>query len=290
MFNKYSERCDVGWCFSRKIDCQGLIFLMGTWACLMVYSVCWLVRNRRITTQCLRSRLYPDDNFDEPFCEENQGPGYDGNGGVGMLLRPEFSLKSSDSLGSWTFRFWRCMGHTCAAFKWHLGYLLERVCTCFGLACVRITPESTGSVVHQSIDVAPCYCQAPDNSPGSHDHCEDAHLRGRPQPLALDLSSNLDSSFGSAASVVRIRSPTVSSAPGFFGPISPAQTSPMGSQTRTRARACPSSTPTSAQPSPNASKPMAAAASPIGISGCRVVSSSPRQTTLGRGYSHLSES
>jgi hypothetical protein len=93
MFEKHQEQCDVGWCLSRKIDCQGLLVLLCTWACLCIYSIYWLVIKRRCATRGLRSRLYPDGEYallkqSVLFKESSFGSSTgSGNGGQDFLAR-----------------------------------------------------------------------------------------------------------------------------------------------------------------------------------------------------------
>eukprot|EP00927_Polykrikos_kofoidii_P045370 TRINITY_DN3931_c0_g1_i1.p1 TRINITY_DN3931_c0_g1~~TRINITY_DN3931_c0_g1_i1.p1 ORF type:complete len:884 (-),score=96.26 TRINITY_DN3931_c0_g1_i1:707-3358(-) len=49
MYEENQEICDVGWCFSRKVDCHAILILIVTWVCLSIYTVVWLARSRRAT-------------------------------------------------------------------------------------------------------------------------------------------------------------------------------------------------------------------------------------------------
>jgi hypothetical protein len=49
MFERNQEMCSVGWCFSRKIDCSALVYLLIAWLALLLYSLLWLARTRRAT-------------------------------------------------------------------------------------------------------------------------------------------------------------------------------------------------------------------------------------------------
>jgi hypothetical protein len=49
MFERNEEICSVGWCYSRNIDCRGLVYLLIAWITLLAYSLLWLARTRRAT-------------------------------------------------------------------------------------------------------------------------------------------------------------------------------------------------------------------------------------------------
>eukprot|EP00927_Polykrikos_kofoidii_P045372 TRINITY_DN3931_c0_g3_i1.p1 TRINITY_DN3931_c0_g3~~TRINITY_DN3931_c0_g3_i1.p1 ORF type:complete len:860 (-),score=99.45 TRINITY_DN3931_c0_g3_i1:214-2793(-) len=49
MYEENQGICDVGWCFSRKVDCHAILVLIVTWVCLLIYTVVSLARSRRAT-------------------------------------------------------------------------------------------------------------------------------------------------------------------------------------------------------------------------------------------------
>lgn len=210
MFERHQEECSEGWCLSRKVDCQAVLVLLGSWIGLAIYSAFWLLRARHKTTRELRKRLlasqlqrgiHADDAEVEPE----------------MSWSRSDSVDSSDSFGSWTYRC-RQSKLRCSGYAWTFTTrsmrLIRWLCRCF---CCR-----TSTVLQQGDDApsrsSPRYIQASDSSPVSLPaqprRSAAEGQRGPVRPCPLDMCA----SFGAGST----------------------PTSPTGLQSRIRARTCPS--------------------------------------------------
>lgn len=279
MFERHPEQCSEGWCFSRKIDCQAILILIGSWACLNIYSIIWLVYMRHRTTRSLRNRLHLGRTLQGGDEEDDQEYRMDMAGSCD-------TLDSSDSFSSWTCRLHRCMGRCasscCNSAITCLASLFRMLCACFFLArsvvtCFQnTTPEICAGLDAES---SPHYSQAADRSPYGTD---DIGVRPRPRPLDACATFGTPNCTGSSSS----RAPL----PGLYTSGStPSSTSSL--QPRARARACPSTPPpvvgevSGIQPVPSPTS--SGRGSPHGGAGCRMTS--PKMAALGRNYSHLSD-
>jgi len=56
-FERHGDKCELGWCMSRKLDCSGLTLLLVMWLLLGIYSVFWLIRLRRASASASRQNL-----------------------------------------------------------------------------------------------------------------------------------------------------------------------------------------------------------------------------------------
>jgi len=294
MFERHREQCSVGWCLSRKIDCQSVIVLLATWVCLTAYSVIWLVHMRHRMTVGLRNRLsqgraqrWGDEGC--PCADQS----YDED--ASMTWACSDSLDSSDSFGSWTHRFFRCMTRFSGSGQNRSGVrstLRCMFCTSLGLVrrfakCFRRTSSEVCTASCASPQAQPHYSQALDNSPvaescdhGTPSPCVvGAGLRGRPRPL--DMCATFGSGCGSGCGNASAASRT--SLPGFYCSSSSSRslspTSPTGSQPRTRTRGCPST--------PNSG---AGGTHPLPSPASSTKSSAREAPVLGRSnYSHLND-
>merc|ERR1719453_1263756 len=243
MFERHQEECSEGWCLSRKVDCQAVLVLLGSWIGLAIYSTVWLLRARHKTTRELRKRLLASQPQRGIHAED-------------VEVEPEMSwslsdsVDSSDSFGSWTYRFCRCKLR-CSGYAWTFAtgsmQLIRCLRRCF---CCR-----TSTVLQQGDDApsrsSPRYTQASDSSPVSVPaQPRRSAAEGSPgpvRPCPLDMCAT----FGAGST----------------------PTSPTGLQARIRPRTCPSS------PVGNANiMVQPAASSPISstLSSCR------QQPPLGR--------
>eukprot|EP00929_Paragymnodinium_shiwhaense_P110805 TRINITY_DN7805_c0_g1_i1.p1 TRINITY_DN7805_c0_g1~~TRINITY_DN7805_c0_g1_i1.p1 ORF type:complete len:795 (+),score=144.85 TRINITY_DN7805_c0_g1_i1:162-2387(+) len=70
--------CAVGWCYSRNVDCRGIVLLVVSWFLLLVYSVFWLIRNKRATKVRWSSLLCladPDEMSDDDDGDSSERAG-----------------------------------------------------------------------------------------------------------------------------------------------------------------------------------------------------------------------
>lgn len=56
-YQLHVDVCEVGWCYSRNVDCTGLLYSLGLWVLLLVYSLVWLLRTRHSATHSLALQL-----------------------------------------------------------------------------------------------------------------------------------------------------------------------------------------------------------------------------------------
>jgi len=274
MFERHREQCSL----SRKIDCQAVTVLLGTWVCLNIYSLIWLVYMRHRTTRSLRNRLHLgrtlQGGVEEDAMQWESSPS-DAFGSTG-------SSDSLGSFGSWTCRFQRCFGpcynRSTVCLAKLCSTFCRMLCACFFLARSAVTCfQIAAPEAHDGTEGPSHYSHAPDRSPPSS---VPDNTRLRPRPRPLDVCGTLGCSTASSS-----RAPL----PGLYASGStPSSTSSF--QQRVRARTCPS-TPTigtglavSAQPLPSPTS--SAKGSPHGTSPKMVTSP---KTIIGRNYSHLSE-
>lgn len=167
-FQDNQERCALGWCKSRSVDCQGLVVLLVTWLLLIVYSCIWLVRTRRRATKELRER----------FPNAIVGKGREGTG-VGFGKAHSDGTSSSHSLDSWSTKAKRCFSSCLSSMArgcWR--------CLCWRTAVEVNLSDDKGenSNSPQSVNARASLVgpeSSPDNSPS----------RPRPRPLTLGLDS-----------------------------------------------------------------------------------------------------
>jgi len=254
MFERHSEECSVGWCLSRRIDCQGLLLLLGAWITLNVYSLFWLLRMRHHAKNWLHKRVPPSGADMEDF-------------------EPQASDLSA-SIRSWSFRCRRCFSWSsramwqrrCAVARGALWRCLCCLCHCASMACRR---HEQVEVAESSADASAQYAPAASGSPmapsrgaGAADGHENS--AGRPQPLGL--SGGCRSSF---------------SAPGFLP--SPSPTPPHGQHRAQWGRACPS--PSASTPSSPSCRAGSGSYHVMNVSRAE----SPRPVPQGLSYLHLND-
>lgn len=163
-FNRNLQSCELGWCMSRKIDCQGLVILLTAWLALAVYSCIWLVRTRSRATRGLRERLLS-------LAASSMGDEQDlhAQRDSGSRDAPMASV-SSDSLGSWSAKLRRKTRTWCGSLQRLLSCCRRgdlRRCLCRRFSCTSWRPASKqdsdaeaaeagrGSIVAHNLQASP---------------------------------------------------------------------------------------------------------------------------------------
>lgn len=257
MFERHTEECSVGWCLSRKIDCQGLLILLGAWVTLNVYSLFWLLRMRHRAKSWLHQRL-PNSGVDAEDSETqvSDSPALVHSRWPLNICRCMARSRSTTSRG----HMQRC--NPCGVACRYFLHWLECICHC--ATSLHRAAEQV-EAVEASTDSAANYAAAPADSPHgtSRTHSgEGMGEAGRPPPLGEPGGCR-----------------NCFSDPGFLP--SPMPSSPNAQPRMLRARAC---------PSPSASAPVSPCQR-VQLGGCQAANSSrsPRPVPQGLSYLHLND-